>query len=306
VLRGAVSTGFRAPSLQQSFYSATATNFINVGGSLQPFDVKTAPVGSAIAIALGSSPLQPEKSLNYSAGFALEPLRSLAITVDAYRIDIDDRIVLSENFTGAAVQAKLAPLGAAAARYFTNAIDTRTDGIDVVMNYGLNLDRLGFVRLTAGYNHNRTEVTRVSTTPPELGDQREALFGRTEEGRIEEAQPRDNVLVSANYEYRAFGFVLRSQRFGEVTSRNAPSSVVNDQTFGAKWVTDVSASFRAVDRVTFTVGADNVLDVYPDQNDKPGSATASGNANFGIFPYNQFSPFGFNGRFLFLRLSYGL
>jgi iron complex outermembrane receptor protein len=306
VLRGAASTGFRAPSLQQSFYSATATNFITVNGSLQPFEVKTAPVGSAIALALGSRPLEPEKSLNFSLGFALEPLRSMAITVDAYRISIDDRIVLSENFTGAAVQAKLAPLGAAAARYFTNAIDTRTDGIDVVLNYGLSLDRLGFVRLTGGYNHNKTEVTRVSDTPPELGEQREALFGRTEEGRVEEGQPRDNVLLSANYEYRTTGFVLRTQRFGEVTSRNAPSSAANDQTFGAKWVTDVSASFRALDRVTLTIGADNVFDVYPDQNDKPGSATVSGNSNFGIFPYSQFSPFGFNGRFLFARFSYRL
>jgi iron complex outermembrane receptor protein len=306
VLRGAASTGFRAPSLQQSFYSATATNFITVNGSLQPFEVKTAPVESAIALALGSRPLEPEKSLNFSLGFALEPMRSMALTVDAYRITIDDRIVLSENFTGDAVRARLAPLGASAARYFTNAIDTRTNGIDVVLNYGLNLESLGFVRLMGGYNHNRTEVTRVSATPPELGDQREALFGLTEEGRIEEGQPRDNVLLSANYEYRSAGFVIRSQRFGEVSSRNAPSSVANDQTFGAKWVTDVSASFRALDRVTFTIGADNVFDVYPDQNDKPGSATASGNSNFGIFPYSQFSPFGFNGRFVYGRLTYRL
>ena len=106
--------------------------------------------------------------------------------------------------------------------------------------------------------------------------------------------------------------MLRTQRFGEVTNRNAldintGQVTIPDQTFGAKWITDVSLSLRVPPRVTFTVGADNVFDVYPDANSDPGSATSNraGNANFGIFPYNQYSPFGFNGRFLYARLSAG-
>ncbi len=312
VLRGAASTGFRAPSLQQSYYSATATNFVNVGGNLQPFEIKTFPVNTQQARVLGATPLEPEKSVNFSAGVALEPMRNLSLTVDAYQIDIDDRIVLSENFTGAAVAALLQPLGATGGRYFTNAIDTRTRGLDVVANYGLGLGGAGFARLTGAFARNYTRVTRVDSTPPALSSQQEALFGRVERARIEEGQPRTNVLLSANWDLGRFGVVARTQRFGEVTSRNALTAAgvpsAPDQTFGAKWITDLSASVRPLPRVTLAVGADNVFDVYPDENSdrRIASAVDSGNANFGIFPYSQFSPFGFNGRFVYLRATFGL
>ncbi|MGZ8455020.1 MAG: TonB-dependent receptor [Gemmatirosa sp.] len=312
VLRGAASTGFRAPSLQQSYYSATATNFVNVGGNLTPFEIKTFPVNTPQAQVLGASPLDPEKSLNFSAGVALEPMRNLSLTVDAYQIDIDDRIVLSENFTGAAVAALLQPLGATGGRYFTNAIDTRTRGLDVVANLGLTLGGAGFARLTGAFARNYTRVTRVDSTPPALSSQQEALFGRVERARIEEGQPRTNVLLSVNWDMKRFNVVARSQRYGEVTSRNALTAAgvpsAPDQTFGAKWITDLSASVRPLPRITLAVGADNVFDVYPDENSdrRTASAANSGNANFGIFPYSQFSPFGFNGRFVYARVIFGL
>jgi iron complex outermembrane receptor protein len=306
VLRGAVNSGFRAPSLQQSFYSATATNFITINGALTPVEVKTAPVNSPVAIALGSSPLEPEKSLNVSGGIALEPTKSLALTVDYYHIKISDRIVLSENFVQTQqVIDLLRPFGAAGARYFTNAIDTRTNGVDVVANYGLDLHGSGFLRLTGGYNHTRTKATQVIPNPTQLGNQNETIFGRVERGRVEEGQPRDNVLASATYELHRFTGVVRTQRFGAVTSRSTAGSEYLDQTFGAKWVSDVSASYKFARRLTLTAGADNVLDVYPDQNNVPGSATVSGNSTNGIFPYSQFSPFGFNGRFVYVRASLG-
>lgn len=304
VFRGAASTGFRAPSLQQSFYSATATNFING----VPFDVKTAPVASPIAKLLGATPLKPEKSVNFSGGVALQPARSVALTVDYYNIFIRDRVVLSENFTGPQVAALLAPFKATGARYFTNAINTRTQGVDVVANSAFSLGTAGSLRLTAGYNHNYTRATRVSTTPPALGNQNETLFGRVERGRLELGQPRSNVLASADYAYRAFGAVARVQRFGSVVSRGTLGNEALDQRFGAKAITDVSLSYRVRGRATLAVGADNLLDVYPDQNNNNGNARtgAAGNANFGIFPYNQFSPFGFNGRFVYTRLTIGL
>jgi iron complex outermembrane receptor protein len=310
VLRGAVNTGFRAPSLQQSYYSATATNFVTINGVNTPVEIKTLPVASDAAKLLGSRPLRPEKSVNLSGGVALEPLRSLALTVDVYHIAINDRVVLSENFVGTQVAALLQPLGIGGARYFTNAIDTRTNGVDVVANYGINLTSAGFLRLTSGYNHNRTKATIVAQTPAQLGDQNEALFGRVERGRVEEGQPRDNFLASADYTFRKLGAVVRTQRFGEVTARLAPSptNLPLEQTFRAKWITDVSASYKLVSRLTLTVGADNVLDVYPDQNNNLGNVRTglTGNSNTGIFPYSQLSPFGFNGRFVYTRLSVGL
>jgi iron complex outermembrane recepter protein len=307
-LRGAFNTGFRAPSLGQSFFSSTATNLVNG----QFLEILTLPVSTAGAKALGAKPLKPEKSTNYSAGLTFDPSSRFSVSVDYYHIDINDRIVFSENFIGAAIQARLAAIGlnnVTGARYFTNAIDTRTDGIDVVTNYGIDFRQNGVLRLTGGYNQTHTRVTDVIPTPPELSGFGEALFGRAERGRIEVAQPRDNVLLSANYTRGVLGGVVRAQRYGEVTNKQikVATNQPPDQTFSAKWVTDVSGSYRLLNRVTLGVGADNVFDVYPDvQSDAGNVATGyAGNANFGMNPYSGISPFGFNGRFFWAKVSYG-
>jgi iron complex outermembrane receptor protein len=150
----------------------------------------------------------------------------------------------------------------------------------------------------------------VKATPAELTGFDEQLFGRAERGRIEEAQPRDNFVGSANYDWRRLGVVLRSQRFGRVTNRQArlATNQPPDQTFGAKWVTDVSASYRALGRLTVALGADNVFDVYPDRQSDAGDVSRgyAGNANFGMNPYSGISPFGFNGRFIYARVTLGL
>jgi iron complex outermembrane recepter protein len=306
-LRGAVNTGFRAPSLGQSFFSSTATNLV----AGQFLEILTLPVNTAGAKALGAKPLKPEKSVNVSAGVTFDPSSRFSVSVDYYDIKINDRIVFSENFIGAAIQARLAAIGlqnVTGARYFTNAIDTHTQGVDVVGNYGIDLRGNGVLRLTGGYNHTKTKVTDVIPTPPELTGFDEQLFGRAERGRIEEAQPRDNVLLSANYTRGVLGGVVRTQRFGEVTNRQikVATNQPSDQTFSAKWVTDVSASYRLLGRVTLGVGADNVFDVYPDkQNDQWTLPSFAGNSNFGMNPYSGISPFGFNGRFFWGRVTYG-
>ena len=302
VLRGSLGTGFRAPSLGQSYFSSTATNFING----VPKDVLTLPVAGADAQALGAKPLRPEKSHNYSAGVALEPLPTLGLTVDYYQIVISDRIVLSENFVGPQIETYFASQGrtVSGARFFTNAINTKSGGVDVVANYGLNFGSHGALKLTAGYNRNQTKVTHVDSTPPQLAGQQEVLFGKVERSRTEEGQPRSNLLASAQYDFARFGINLRGQRFGSVVTRSTNSSL--DQTFSPKVITDVALSYRPLPRVTITTGADNVFDVYPDRNNQLGNPTtgSSGNSNFGIFPYNQFSPFGFNGRFVYGRAAY--
>ncbi len=327
-VRGAVSTGFRAPSLQQGFFTSTATNFI--GGV--PFDITTFAVGSQAAQLLGARPLRPETSRNASLGLTVEPIKSLIVTADYYDIRIDDRVVLSENFIGDSVRALLGRNGISGiggGRFFTNAIDTKTKGIDVVANYGLQLGSNGLVRLTAGYNQNETEVSSVvQPTPVQLLGLGEALFSRVERGRIERGQPRNNFLASAAYERGKATITLRTQRFGEVTSfqntvaQPATGALVRqppDQTFAAKFITDVSLALQLTRSTQITIGADNLFDVYPDQNSDLGGLAAvapttqnprgftgnySGNANFGIFRYNGISPFGFNGRFVYSRLTF--
>jgi iron complex outermembrane receptor protein len=295
-LRGAASTGFRAPSLHQSYFSSTATNFING----VPFEVRTFPVNDPIARVLGAKDLKPEQSANLSAGFAAEPTKNLSLTVDYYQIEITDRIVFSENFTGPQVNALLAAkglTGVTGGRYFTNAIDTKTHGLDVVLNYALDLKTAGFFRFTGGYNQNTNKVTHEVKTPPELSGQQESLFGRVERGRIELAQPKNNIVTSVNWTRRGWEALIRAQRFGEVTSRGTNPNGTLDNVYAPKWISDVSLGWQTPWRVKLTVGADNVLDTYPTQS----SALTD---NGGIFPYSGFTPFGYNGRFIYSRLNY--
>jgi len=143
-LRGSVSNGFRAPSLHQQFFTTTSTNFING----VPVDVLTAQVSSPVATALGSKPLAPEKSFNLSVGFTAQPVQGLTLTVDYYNIKINDRIVLTENLgastsaTDTAIRNYLVTQGlaATAARFFINGLDTRTQGVDAVLNWRLPIE----------------------------------------------------------------------------------------------------------------------------------------------------------------------
>jgi iron complex outermembrane receptor protein len=314
-LRGAVSTGFRAPSLGQSFFQSTATNF--VGGV--PLEIRTLPVDDPLARQLGARDLTPEKSVNVSAGFAAEPIPALSLTVDYYRIGIKDRIVFSENLTGTPIVAFFTANGrpeVTGARFFTNALDTRTDGLDVIANYGHSFANEGVLRLTAGLNVNHTRLTRVDSiarvTSPTLPTNL-LQYGRIERIRVERGQPRDNILLAGNYNLGPFGALLRSQRFGKVTTAGSATTDTLDQTFAAKWITDASVSFTLSRLYTLTVGADNIFDVYPDRNNTPGIPLngaggtpgdgAAGNGNVGIFPYSGVSPFGFNGRFVYGKLS---
>lgn len=303
-IRAAASTGFRAPALAQSYFSATSTVFITVGTELRPFDVRTFPVNTDEAKTLGAKELKPEKSLNLSAGFTAEPIRNFSLTVDYYQITIKDRIAFSETFTQTRVRDMLLPFGASAGRFFTNAIDTKTQGVDVIARYAMELGEWGIVKLTAGYNQNKTEVTRVSPTPPQLAGFEETLFSRVERGRIEVSQPKDNINLSVNYSMGAFGMTVKQIRFGETTFiqpiPTGQTTGVNDQTFSARWLTDIDVSYRLSNALTFSAGANNLLNIYPDEN-------IAATSNSGIFPYNRrISPFGFNGRFVYARMSYSM
>jgi iron complex outermembrane recepter protein len=305
-VRGAVGTGFRAPSLAQSYFSSTATNFIVVGGVNTPFDIRTFPVASVEAQILGAQPLKPEHSLNLSGGISLEPVAGLVITADYYAIDITDRIVLSGNFTQPAVRALFEQrglVGVGGGRFFTNAIDTETRGFDVVGSYAVMVGPTGTLRLTGGYNQSRSRVTRVASTPPELSAFQETLFDRVERGRIEAGQPKNNMNLTVNYTHGPLGVNLHNHRFGEVTQFNANPTGALDQTFAARVITDLDLSYRFMPQVRVALGANNLLDVYPDgwkDFDQAGGLSTNG-----IYRYaGGVSPFGFNGRFVYLRVSY--
>lgn len=293
-LRATVSTGFHAPSLQQQFYQTTSTNFI--GGI--PFDIATFRVNNPAAIALGSEPLKAETSKNLSLGLVLTPLEGLYVTIDGYRIQVEDRITLSENLTSTAVRNYLNANGfpdVGGGRYFTNAIDTTTTGVDIVGTYTWKL-AASAIDWTLGYNYNKTEIDRVAPNPAVLAaiDPAALRFGRVELSRFEVGAPRDKLLLGGVWKAGNLSLGATGTRYGEFTVRNA--NALLDQTFSSKWLVDLSASYL-LDRWEFTVGGDNVLDEYPDEVFYQTSTN-------GQLVYPSQSPFGFNGAHVYGRVSY--
>ena len=336
-LRGSISTGFRAPHLAQEWFSSTATNFI--GGV--PFENKTFPVTDPVARALGAQPLQPETSLNGSVGITWQPAATFTSSVDFYQIEIDDRIVLSSNFTGAAGSPFLAYLnaqglgGTTGGRYFTNAVDTRTRGVDFNARYVYRPQPGQRVTLTAGANVNKTEVTKFKPTPPQLAavGVTTPLFDLTERIRMEKSQPKNIFSFSAGYDVGRWSFLARTIRYGDVEAVQLSSATPAQiaalspgidsyllptdpvsansqlvQVYKAKWITDVDVSFRPTKQLTLAVGANNVLDIRPHPTVPTviaGGTVFNGADNAGSLPYllNP-TPYGFNGAFYYGKVSW--
>ncbi len=294
--RGSASTGFRAPSLGQSYYSQTATVFITGA----PFEVRTFPVSSPVAQLLGATELKPEKSMHYSVGTTLQFGGNFSASVDAYEIYIDDRIAYSSNFQDAGVQTFLANngyLGVTGARFFTNAIDTRTRGIDLTSRYLLKTPSWGNLVFTAGVNINQQKLTRVASTPPALAAVSTIpLIDRVETMRYEKGQPRNTINFAAMHQYKKWSFVVRQVRFGKITTVATATDPTRDHVLGAKWLTDINVGYQIFKRVTLNVGANNVFNVKPDK------VLTVNNAN-GLNIYSNASPFGTNGGFYYMRVN---
>ncbi|MBA3678167.1 MAG: TonB-dependent receptor [Sphingosinicella sp.] len=324
-IRGSISNGFRAPSLHQQFFTTTSTNFI--GGF--PVDISTVPVDSPVARALGSKDLEPEKSVNMSAGLVLNPMRGLTVTADYYNIEIKDRIVLTENLGAAgtgsqavrdAVKAILDANGfqsVGAARFFINGLDTTTKGFDVIASYRFGDPSYGNWTLTGAFNSNETKIDeRKNDLGPLAAIPGIVLFGRVEGIRFTDGQPKNKIVFSADGDIGDFGLTARTTRYGKVVAPDAavpasdPNSLTalgpDDQVLSPKWITDLELRYELMDTVQLAVGANNLFDVYPDR--RPTGARPGGGvypANFVYLPYTGFSPFGFNGRFVYGRVSVG-
>ncbi|CTP82234.1 ligand-gated channel [Xanthomonas translucens pv. arrhenatheri] len=296
-LRGTVASGFRAPSLAQQQYQAVTSSYINANF----FESGTFPVDSAVAQALGAAPLKAETSLSYSLGLVLQPVERLYLTLDAYQIKIDDRILLSSNLNDAAVLAQLRSLGysnVTSVRYFSNAADTRTRGVDLVGTYTIPF-AASSLDLTASYGYSKTEITHAVEQPQALADigSTQTILGRDEIGRLEDSFPKDKIILSGTWKLQHWDLNLAATRYGDFTVRNS-ASAARDQTYAASWVVDASTSFKPSDNWTLTLGADNLLDQYPDK-------TANLiNATYGVLPYSNYSPYGFNGAYVYGRINY--
>ncbi|MDZ4760612.1 MAG: TonB-dependent receptor [Alphaproteobacteria bacterium] len=292
-LRASVQNGFRAPSLQQQFFSTTSTNFI-LG---VPFDITTFPVTDPVAIALGAQPLDAEKSLNYSVGGVLQ-LGGLSVTVDAYRIDVEDRIVLSENLTASNVQTFLAAqgfIGAGGGRFFINGVDTETQGVDIIASYSFPEWAVGQFDLTLGANFSETDVTAVPAIPVLTAlSPSPTLFSRINVLTFEQGSPADKFTGALDWELGPFSATARAIRYGEVLVPEAVAA--NDQTLSEATLLDLEGRWAINDTFSVAVGADNVFDEYPD-------ATFARLNGTGNRAYSTYSPFGSSGRFVYGKIN---
>ena len=290
-LRGSVSTGFRAPSLQQSFFTSTAS-VVQDGVVVE---TGTFPAVSLVASVLGAEPLDAETSVNYTLG-AVFRLGDFDLTVDAYRIDIEDQIVLSENINRSfspQVASLLDPLGVQAARFFLNGVDTTTQGVDVVGRYRLRTEAHGDLDLTLAANFNDVEVTRVPTSSSVLNPV-PPLFGRSRIETIQQGTPATKVSGNADWSYGRWGLTARATYYGDVLQPG--STPATDYSTGDKAVFDFEGRFTPNDRVTLALGVDNAFDEYPD-------AVPAGLNSNGVLGFPYYSPFGFNGRFVYARVG---
>ena len=338
-LRGAFSTGFRAPSLHQIYYESTATQF--TGGV--PFEVGTFSNDSKIAELLGIPKLKQEESTSYSAGFTAKiPSANITITADAYYIKIDDRVVLTDQFTPTPVTQPLYDqAGANAATFFANAIDTESKGIDVVITNKFNLNENMTLKNDLSGTFSKTrQVGQIHASPVlEAAGQVNTYFSESSRIYLEEAIPRVKVNLTNNLTYKKLDFFLRNVYFGEVTDPNVAdvngdgfvgATIVNGKAvenehpvWGRKMITDFSVGFKISAITKVVIGANNILDIYPDKNLGPQTARrangvdAGGNVTYApaataidLSNQNQFvysrnvSQFGQNGRFVFARLSF--
>lgn len=285
--RATASTGIRAPSLQQQYFSTVTSQ--NNAGQLQ--NVGTFAVNDPISIALGSSPLKAETSVSYAGGVVLTPGQGLTLSVDVFQVDIDDRIALSENLQGPAVAAILRANGvtnAAVARFFTNAADTRTRGWEATLRWDRRLTADARLGVTVGYGAFDTDVRRQATNPVLPAS---PLLGAGSIDLTADGQPRNKLVVNTELAWRGWRLVADVTRFGAHRA-TSPLGGAN-QVMDGRTSIDLSAAYRFRDRYTVMAGVLNAADKYPDR--LIGEATGR--------PFSEFDPLGVNGREYYLRLT---
>ncbi len=309
-LRGSISTGFRAPALQQQYFSYVATNLVTTVVAGQPvtnlIQSGTFRVDDPVSLALGARPLKPETSINYSLGAVIRS-GPFELTIDAYQIDVEDRIILSENLgptrpsqsaaTIAAVLAIIQPLGVSSARFFTNGLETTTKGLDIVGRYRLPTATLGRFDVTLAANMNDTTINRVPGIPVlSIPVSPNFLFDRSNILAFEEGTPETKLVASVDWSLNGWSATARATHYKSVLIANNVATL--DYETGDSTLVDLEGRYEFPFGVTISAGVNNLFDEYP--NFTPGNI----NAPTGSVGFPQFSPYGFNGRFMYGRLSY--
>ncbi|RMZ60683.1 TonB-dependent receptor [Chryseobacterium nematophagum] len=291
--RGSFSTGFRAPSLAQKYYTLQFTNF--QGGNL--VTIQLAPNDSNLAKDVGIPQLKEETSLNGSAGFTFNTGKFTA-TVDGYYIRVKNRIVLTGNFSKADlptdVQQEYPYIDQA--QFFTNAIDTRTKGVDIILSYAENIGS-GKLSTTLAGNYNEMEITDVHTSE-KLSGKEDIYLSPRERSFILASAPKTKINVNLNYKINKFNANLQLVRFDKLTliGYNGPEDF---QVYNPKVTTDLSFGYDFSKNISLTIGSKNIFNRYPTlQRDQ---VSAGNTESGGIFDPVQM---GFAGRQAFARFNF--
>lgn len=300
VIRGAASTGFRAPGLNQSHYAHVSTGFrTDPADPLNQvaYEIGEIPVSSPEAMALGAEPLREEQSVNLSGGIAVSPTDQLTFTADVYQIAVDDRIILTGSLSGPTVETLLAAFGAPTVKFFTNAIDTRTRGLDLTGRYRHILQDGQYLEFLAQYNRNSLEVTGIHI-PDVIAELEDQVFDSGDEYVIENGRPKDRATIRTRYIQNDLTFGLSGNYYGLQAFRLEEGATPDSDVFldnGPHFIVDAEASYD-FDRFSLSIGAENVLDKEP--------VVRPDGYNFrGIFPFYSSSGLSMNGRYVYTRLS---
>ncbi len=306
-IRAATNSGFRAPSLHQQYFSRTSTVFVENKPSESGFFTNKSQVATLINI----PELKEETSHNISGGFTIKQ-NSISLAIDAYQINIKDRIVLSGSFSDGGNPQLIAAFKVAQAtnaRFFVNAIDTKSTGIDIVLSHKTKLGENFNIKSDFAATFSKTTVKNIKI--PELisnAGLAQDFFNAQEEAFLTLAQPNTKLNLSNAFSIGEWSFLIRNVYFGKVIdpdnfindSRVDSASIAPDAVYGSKIITDTAITSPLFKRIKLTIGANNIFDIYPDKN-RPQST--AGNQ----FIYSRrTSQFGYSGRFLFAKLHFSL
>jgi iron complex outermembrane recepter protein len=320
-LRGTISTGFRAPTLAEEFYSAT-----NVG-PLTAF-VQMPPNAPATAILGLGAGLQPEESTNYSLGFVFHPASSMALTFDAYQVEVRDRIAATSTFFGTlngelysqvivdaiiangnVLDPEVTAEGSTGINLFTNGVTTRTRGVDVTFDLTSDFDALK-VNWSVAATYTQTEVTDVRATPPEFGTT-QALFDQVALSDLEDTSPKYVVNLGANMRWDRLTVDVHELVYGPCSEFENDFGDTNgtpmfyESEIGTTAITNLEVSFQAMDALEISVGATNLFDQMPPKRNKDlRDAQFAAGDNSAVAAYPSFSPFGINGAYYYGKLSF--
>ncbi len=313
-VRGGVSTGFRAPSLHQIYLSNIQT--LISGGTVS--NQGTFNNNSPVLRQLGVDKLKEENALNFTIGAAARPLDNLFVSVDLYQINVNDRIVYSSSISSSDTTTTVGKILKAnditSLKFFINAVDTKTKGIDIVANY--RYKNWGF-NLAA--NIAKHEINGKIKTPDVLAKDGVDIFDRKEQSRLLTARPNTKLVLGLSYDFNPVVIGLNATYFGEVTWQHANNGLngvdlgngplptddaAYDQTFAAKTIFDLNLRYTINENISFSFMVNNLLDTYPDLIDTKGDFVTTLGGRF-QYPW-EVNQFGFNGRVFLATLNFTL